>query len=646
MSADSSAARRGAPSSRTFAAAGAVIVGLDALLALLGHASAGLSAAALVVAPGLALSALLPAAVRREPIALACAVPVIGFAAASVALITLTRVGVPLTGVSSRVALALVVGGGLVGLPRRDAVGRLRVVELVLPVAAVAGGIVLQARVLHGFPVPGNDWAKYLLYGDEIRRQGHLLIDNPYWMLGVPFREDPGVPALYGTFLVMSGASTATLAHGIWVFAVLGIGAMYAWVRSVFGPVAGGVAALLYAVVPMNQDILGWHGLANVAALALLPLVLLYATELLAGRLGGRRRREAAGFAVLLLALAAAHRLSASVTVLALVLAGVVALVRGPGRRGIVRSTGVVVAFGVVLGWGVLWHLVAVNRTFGGTQGYEAYASSKVDLDLVALDLTKVFSAAAALAVVWALWRLRRVPALGVPLAYLAVTVALTYSWIVHLPLSYLRMAYYLPLVLAPLVGVALAGLAGRGAPASLPRAGNEPSSRRNDRYSRRMAVVRAAAGPVVGVALAAVVATLAWGRAGDVRSFYRFADPASLRGLDAVAARLRPGEVVVTDRCWSFLATWLLHTRTLPALATEDIQPKAELPIARRAQAILDGDPAGVADARRLGVRFLLVDPTCVSPRGEPMPSPLLGEPVYASERLVVLKVPPDPRG
>ncbi len=618
--------RRGAHSGRTLAATGAVIVVLDALLAIVGHASAGLGACALLLAPGLALAALLPASVRREPVALACAVPVLGFAASSVALITLTRVGVPLTGVSSRIALAALAGVGLAWLPLRDPIGRLRAVELVLPAVAVTGGIVLQARVLHGFPVPGNDWAKYLLYADEIRRHGQMLIDNPYWMLGVPFREDPGVPSVYGAFLVMSGASTAVLAHGIWVFAVIGIGAIYAWVRAVWEPVAGGLAALFYAVVPMNQDILGWHGLANVAALALLPLVLLYATELLRGRLG---RREAAGFAVLLLALAAAHRLSASVTVLALALAAAVALIAGP-RRAILRAVVAVGAFCVVLGWGVISHLVAVNRTFGGTQGYEAYLSSKVDLDLVALDLTKVFSVAAAVAVLWALWRLRRHPTLGVPLAYLAVTVALTYSWLVHLPLSYLRMAYYLPLVLAPLVGVALAD-----------RAKNEDVAQRKQRSARR----RSAVGVVAGTTLAAVVAVMAWNRAGDVRAFYRFADPASLRGLDTVAAQLRPGEVVVTDRCWSFLSTWLLHTRTLPALAPEDIQPKAELPIARRAQSVLDGNPSGVAYARRLGVRFLLVDPTCVNPQGEPMPSPLLGEPVYASRRLVVLEVPPDPR-
>ena len=61
------------------------------------------------------------------------------------------------------------------------------------------------------------------------------------------------------------------------------------------------------------------------------------------------------------------------------------------------------------------------------------------------------------------------------------------------------------------------------------------------------------------------------------MRDFYAFTSDASLRGLDAVGATLRPNEVVVTDRCWSFQATCLLHTRTLPALEPEDIQPKAE---------------------------------------------------------------------
>ena len=125
------------------------------------------------------------------------------------------------------------------------------------------------------------------------------------------------------------------------------------------------------------------------------------------------------------------------------------------------------------------------------------------------------------------------------------------------------------------------------------------------------------------------------------VHDFYAFTDRASLRGLDAVAARLRPDEVVVTDRCWSFLSTWLLHTRTLPALLPQDIGPAAEVPFARQAQAVLDGTPAGLRRARRLGVRFLIVDPQCVDGEGRPLSPPLVGKPVYVSRRLAVLELP-----
>jgi hypothetical protein len=615
MTADSSrqaVGQRLHPQRLGLAAAGIVVV--EALLAAIGHPSRALALAVLFVAPGLALAALLPVALRTRALALACAVPVLGFAVTSIGLITVARVGIRLDGTTTRLVVAAIVLAGLLALPLREPIERPGASETILLGAALLAGVVLQAHVIHGFPVPGNDWAKYVLYADEIRHHGRLLIDNPYWMLGVPFREDPGAPSLYGAFLIMTGAPVSTLAHGIWIFALLGIASVFAYVRTLWGPVAGGLAALLYAVLPINQDILGWHGLANVAALAIIPLVLLGATELLAGRVG---RREALGLALLLVGLAAAHRLSATVSALTLGLAGVIALVVGP-RRAILRGAALTAAGVAVVGWGVASHLIAVNRTFGGTQGYRAYLGSKLDPDLVVRDLTWTFSVAAALGVLWALVALRRRPELLAPLALLAVLAALSYSWVVHLPLAYLRMAYYLPAVLAPLLAGALAALLGR----------------------RRPWIAA-----VAGAVLAAAIAVPAWDRGADVRRFYSFADPASLRGLDMVAAHLRPGEPVVTDRCWSFLGTWLLHTRTLPALYPEDIQPKAELPFARRAESILQGRPAGVALARRLGVRYLIVDPTCVDPHGRVLDPPLVGDPRYVSDRLVVLQLPPDPR-
>ena len=96
-----------------------------------------------------------------------------------------------------------------------------------------------------------------------------------------------------------------------------------------------------------------------------------------------------------------------------------------------------------------------------------------------------------------------------------------------------------------------------------------------------------------------------------------------------------------MTDRCWSFQATWLLRTPTLPALEPEDIQPKAELRRARQARAVIEGTPSGLALARRLGVRYLLVDPTCPDAEGRLNDPPAVGAPMYVSDRLVVLGLP-----
>ena len=457
-------------------------------------------------------------------------------------------------------------------------------------------------------PLPGNDWAKYALYADEIRRQGAILIDNPFWMLGVPFREDPATPAVYGAALAMAGGSATAIVQGIWVFSVMGVLAVFALVRAWWGPAAACLAAGLYAAVPVNQDILGWHGLANVAAFALLALALAYAVALLRD---GLARREIAGAAIVLVALPATHRLTATVAAAAIGAAFLAALAASDaaGRRRLVRQGGLVVAVALAGGAAVISDLVLRQRTFGGTQPFDAYLDTKVDIDLALRDLTLplvVIGAVAVVAVARAAWRDRGLWPL---FALLGVTVALAYAWIAHIPLAYLRMVYFLPLSLIPITAVWLA---------------------------------RGRAGLAVGAALVAATSVFAWTQTDRVHDFYAFTDRASLRGLDAVSARLRPREVVVTDRCWSFLSTWLLHTRTLPALLDQDIGPAAEVPFARRAQAILEGSPDGLRDARRLGARYLVVDPQCVDGRGRPLAPPLVGEPVYVSERLAVLELPP----
>ena len=145
----------------------------------------------------------------------------------------------------------------------------------------------------------------------------------------------------------------------------------------------------------------------------------------------------------------------------------------------------------------------------------------------------------------------------------------------------------------------------------------------------------------IAGV-LVLATAVAAWSQADNVRRFYQFADPASERGLGHLRADLRPREVVVTDRCWSFLGTWLLSTRTLPALDPADIQPKAEVPFARAgAGGAGVTPPKGVRVVRRYGIRYAIVDPTCTRANGDPERPSRVGRPVFVSGRLVVLRIP-----
>jgi hypothetical protein len=590
----------------------AVLLAIEALAALLGGVPP-LTALVLVSAPGFALLPLLPRSARESGMAAIAFVPALGFAASAVVLITIASVGLELDPVPVRVGLALVVAAGL-ALPGRDPSlrGRARPGgwELLGLGAAVAAGAWLQGRVVSGTPIPGSDWGKYALYADEIRRQGSLLIDNPYWMLGMPFREDPAVPALYGSFLRLADLDATAVLHGIWAFTVIVILSVYGFARSLWGPLAGVLAAAFTATLPISQEILGWHGLANAAALTLVPLLLLYGARLLDGALDVT---ESVGLGLCLVGLAAAHRLSLLVGLGAFGLVVVVALYLGRGRRrALIVSLGRAAFAGAVLGAGVAYDLITRGRTFGGTPGYENYEPTKVDLWPVAKDLALPFTAAALVATFLALRWCRRDRRLIPVLCLLAVVIALAYSWIVHFPLTYIRMAYYLPLALSPLVAVALVKL------------------------------LRPRHAAVAGTALALTASVFAYDQTTNVRDFYSFLTPASLRGLDALSARLEPGEVVVTDRCWSFVGTWVLHTRTLPALRPEDIQPAAELPFARRARGVLAGTPEGRRAIRRLGVRYAIADPVCFTVSGERARPPKLGRPLFVSKRLVVLELTP----
>jgi hypothetical protein len=473
--------------------------------------------------------------------------------------------------------------------------------------AVLALDVVLGWRVVGRLPVPGGDWAHYMLYADEIRRHGSLLIDNPYWMLGSPFREDPAIPAAYGATLILSGARAATLARVILVFSILEMLGVYAYARAWWGRLGGLACVALVAVVPASQDILGWHGAPNLAALGLLALLFAYLAQLATGPLD---RRTTLGMAIVVVGLAATHRSSFTIGLAAGALVVLAAL---PARRGaILRDVGWTAIVAIVLGVGVAADLYARQKTFGGSLPYTDYLTTKIDLSLAVRDLTWVLVAGAGAALV-ALLAVGRVDRAWWPaLALAVVCCALGYAWEVHLSYYYARVVFYLPIAAAPIVAAGLV---------RLPRAG-------------------LVGGILVAVAVVALIPG-SWHQARQNRAFYTFADPVSMRGLDALAKQLRPGEVVVTDRCWGFLGTWLLSTPTLAALEPEDIQPKAELTGAEQALSILRETPAGLALARRLQVRYLVVDPACPVGSGGIAPPPPHGRAVFASPDLAIIRLP-----
>ncbi|MDO9354625.1 MAG: hypothetical protein Q7T55_13085 [Solirubrobacteraceae bacterium] len=614
--------------------AAALIFG-ELVLAVAGAGSLALAGAALL-APGLALSGLLPAPVRRHVLARWAMTPAVGLAATSVALVSLSRVGVPLTEVSVRVVLvALLAIGLLVPTGADDGEGdradgeaidrRAVVLEGVVLFGLLALAGVLAWRVIGVLPVPGNDWAKYVLYADEISRHHKLLIDNPFWLGGVPFREDPGMPALMGPALIMSGAAAGGLAQSIVVLGLALVLAVYGYARSFLGAVGALASTAFVVVMPASQNILGWHGLANLGALVILALVLAQAGAWLRGDL--RDRPAEIGFGLALVGVAAAHRLTTAIMIGVLGIVLIARLVRpvDATRKEVVLSVARILAAAIALGLLVAWDLQTRSASSGGTLPYTSYLGTKLDPALMARDITWPLMIIAALSLIGFAVRRTLERALWPALALAVVVSLLAYVWILHLPLYYARMVFYLPLALAPLAG---AGVAAAFAWV-FTRAGRSPAPR------WRPAAIPASA--LVAGLLVGVLAASAWSQGQAVRRYYLFANPSSLRGLDGLTLALTPGEPVTTDRCWSFLSAWLLRTKTYPALSDQDIGPKAELPIARQGRAMMRGTKEGRRLAKRYGVRFALLDPTCPV-TAETVEPP--GEVVFVSQRLAIVEL------
>jgi len=606
-------------------ARGETVLALAALIVVLGTAlyrvafghPSPVFAIACLVAPGFAAIAILPAELRRPPISWLL-VPPLGFAITSILLITASGLGLPLSQATIYALLAAACAAGLIasiwlsqGCPEPRLWERAAAAPEIpiLLAGALLLGIGLQDRAIGGLPLPGADWAHYLLYSTEISNHHTLLLHNPYWMLGnEPFAEDPGVPSLYGAYLSISGHGAGLLYHGIWVFAVLGIVTTYVFVRTLFGDVAGVAAAAVCAVAPLSQNILAWHGLANVYAIMYIPLVLLAAGMMLRGR---DSTRWSGFLALFLVALVAGHRLSFLIVAVALFFLSVFSLVRAP--RATLRFLGKTVLIGAAAGFGVAVYLLRQANSLGGVQGYKAYLPTKITgetYEFVAsyLSWPLILAALGGLAIVLLFRRLRVDPASYVPLGFLAALLVVGYSWIAHFPTEYSRVVYYLPVPVAALIGFGLSAI------------------------PRKAALV-------VGVLLVALVAPLSYSRSGEAREFFSFVDPGSERGLTFLSRQLEPGDAVAADRCWSFLATWELRHRVLGGLDPSLSLAGSEARPASIARKILVGSRRSLALAKRYGVHYALIDPICTDEKGQPPAVPAHGSPIYESTHLVIIR-------
>jgi hypothetical protein len=574
-----------------------------------------LVAIALLLVPGLAATPFLPGELRRMPVWVAV-VPILGAASAIVLLVSLASFGIPLSPLVVRLSLLALGIAGLIWSRVRDRgvslpeAGRVSSLQTLLLLSSAVGlGIALQAKVLAHKPLPGADWGQFLLFAQQVSRHHALLIANPYWMLGGhTFPQDPGVPALYGSYLSLSGADPSSLLQGIWLFAILAVLAAFVVATVLWGRVAGLVAAAMFAVIPMDLEMLSWHGLSNVAGLSFVSLAVLAAAMALRspGRLSWCLM-----LALFLSALLTTHRISFVIAGLAVALTFLLGARRRATALALGRHLLLTLPLALVVGVGPAIDAVRRTLAIGGTQSYTAFLPTRLHWAAVPRDLTWPVLAASGIAAILIVGhrRSRRDAGTTSLLGLLLAILIFTYAWVLHLPAAYDRAAYFLPIPLALGIGLGFS------------------------RLPRRLLV------PVLAIVVGLTMArglTLAR----EFRGFYAEVNAASLRGLALVESLARPKDAVVTDQCWGFLSAWLLQR---PVLAGEDpalILPTAEVAPARDAREILAGGPRAASLLKTDHIRFALVDPQCTFQNGSYYPTPQSGRLIFASTRLLVFEL------
>ena len=588
----------------------------------------------LLAACGLALLPLMPAALATLPLRIAV-LPALAIASLSVVLTTISIAGVLLTEASIRLTVAAfvlvaVAISAIVGPPRSDVDQAERArrrdwlaVGALLAVFAFAAAS--SWDIVYPLEARGIDLWHYLLYADEVDAQQHLLADDPFaGETGRVFADPPAVGAVYGSFLILDGISSWTLAFGLVLISAISVLSVFAAAGGLWGTGAGLIAAAAYAVAPIRLDLMYWHGLGTALALVFVPLVVLVLGLMFRGE---RDWRATALLTLSLVAVAASHSTSAIVVSCLVVLAPLVDLVRfgtrpGPWagrlrswwREGVVRPllTAVVAAF--VVGAGVVAHLWSQAADLGRPVDYRLLGPDWLDREAIAGYYSWPFLVIAgiALALLVASRRQRGDPAVLAVVSLALACVVVSQLWRIHVPFEYRRSVYYLGIALVLVIGVAFLRF--------------RPRPVWTAAFLIAFAYV---AQQSIGLRLPQRVLAGSEERTETLSQLVSFRDRVAGGDL-AASSRL------VTDRCTLFVIPYLTRTPTLTAYDERQVGFENRLPLARQAAAILEGGEPGRRLAARLDVRYVVADPRCT-----PGLAARLGAvPVIETDELVVVRL------
>jgi hypothetical protein len=366
-------------------------------------------------------------------------------------------------------------------------------------------------------------------------------------------------------------------------FSVVGVAGLYFVGRAMAGPTVGVTAALVYAALPVNLEILGWAGYANVYALALTPFLWWSLAHL-------RKKFSHQGVwlaALLASAIALVHVLTAMIVGVALGLAAAVDLIQSKDRVRLLRTYAYVLGAAMLISLPTLYYAV---RNY--TPENESLAFWSLDLTAVTRpnmdDYMRFFPGLvlglAALGAARLLLARRNSYVVYLALALLIVSAGIAYSWILGFTFYYERALYFMALPLSLLAAYAL--------------------------WTLKWPAGRAALVMVVVGALALTSAETP----SRVANYYSVLDPDSMAAIEWVRDHSSPDDVVVTDGCLAFLWEYIGQRQTAAAFNPIYLSSSAEEAVASEARLILQEPGRSAELIKAHGVQYVMFDAACPS--------------------------------